>query len=81
MALRMARTVTPTSAKTASHMEPRPAAARMRMAAFTLMASQTFWRAMRRVRREVETAVAILVGRSGGVAAESAHGDAHIGPL
>jgi len=42
MALRTARTVTPTSAKTASHMVARPKVARMSTATLTPMANQTF---------------------------------------
>ena len=43
MALRTARTMTPTSAKMASHMLARPRAPRTRHRAFTPMAKTMFW--------------------------------------
>ena len=62
--LMMARTVTPTSAKTASQILAAPIAPRMRTAALTDRAKTIFWRTMRTVLLERRMALAILEGLS-----------------
>ena len=64
MALSTARTVTPTSAKTAIHIVPSPKAAKRSTAIFTPMAKTTFCRAMAMVRRAMRMASAIFEGWS-----------------
>ena len=64
MALRTARTVTPTSAKTAIHMVARPSTASRSTSTLMPIANAMFSLAMRRVRRAMRTAAAILDGLS-----------------
>ena len=63
MALRTARTITPTSANTASQRVAKPQVAKSNTPTFTPMENTTFWRAMPRVRLAILMAVAIFEGK------------------